>query len=747
MSSSEIDAEQAYLDVLYGRLDLVRDRTDADLRAVRRAGASGTPQARSERDAFATLYEDRLAQLHGVEERLCFGRLDMSDRSTRYIGRIGLFDDDQTQLLVDWRAPASRDFYQATSHRPGEVVRRRHVETHVRTVGAIYDDVLDLDTFENRPELVAHTSEATSLTTDGALLASLNAQRTGRMSDIVATIQSEQDEIVRAPLPGIVVVQGGPGTGKTAVALHRAAYLLYTHRDRLASRGVLLVGPSPVFLRYISQVLPSLGETGVVTATADELMPGVSVRGDDTEQAATLKGSLRMVDVLDRAVRQRVRIPEAERKLRVGSVSIPLRPRVMRSIADAARRGGRAHNAARVTFVRQMLQHLIDLYGQATGQIAEAIDRADVEATLRDSADVRRELNLAWPALSVEQTLVDLFASPEQLFAATPGWTNDDRAELLRSPSEGWTSADVALLDELAELIGEDDEDVTPEQHGRGGETEELRRAREVLQSMGGLASQLVSAESLTARFVEGGPSFSVAERAFADRTWTYGHVIVDEGQELSPMMWRLLLRRCPTKSFTVVGDMSQATGPGASSSWDAALTPHVREAWTRHDLTINYRTPARVMQQACAMLTAAGHETEPPTSVREGEAPIWQQLQPGETPSSRCSAVVDREVGTLREGRLAVIAPRAQLNALASVMQHHLSADADLQSSVVLLSAEQAKGLEFDVVVVVEPQQITTESANGARALFVAMTRPTQRLVMIGTTQPVGLSGVQPGA
>jgi DNA helicase IV len=248
VSTSEVEAEQAYLDVLYGRLDLVRDRTDAELRDVRRAGASGTPQARSERDAFATLYEVRLAQLHGVEDRLCFGRLDMRDASTRYIGRIGLFDDDQTQLLVDWRAPASRDFYQATSLRPGEVVRRRHLETQARKVGAIYDDVLELDAFENRPELVAHTSESTSLTTDGALLAALNARRTGRMTDIVATIQSEQDEIVRAPLPGILVVQGGPGTGKTAVALHRAAYLLFAERSRLAD-AVLVVGPSSTFLR------------------------------------------------------------------------------------------------------------------------------------------------------------------------------------------------------------------------------------------------------------------------------------------------------------------------------------------------------------------------------------------------------------------------------------------------------------------------------------------------------------------
>lgn len=729
MTNSEVDAEQAYVDVLYGRLDWLRGRTDAELSAVRRAGASGTPQARSERDAFATLYEERLVQLSGVEERLCFGRLDMSDRSVRYIGRLGLFDDDQSQLLVDWRAPASRDFYQATSLRPGDVVRRRHLETKGRSVAAIYDDVLDLDTFEARPDLVTHTSETTSLTTDGALLAALNAHRTGRMGDIVATIQSEQDEIVRAPLSGMLVVQGGPGTGKTAVALHRAAYLLYTHRERLESRGVLLVGPSPVFLRYISQVLPSLGETGVVTATTAELFPGVTVTGEDGEDTAALKGSQRMVDVLGKAVGQRVRVPAKERQLRVESTPITLRPRVMRSAAESARRNGRAHNAARAVFVRTMLQHLVDLYANATGHSPDAVDRADVESLLRDSRDVRRELNLAWPPLAAEQVLADLFASPERLFAATPGWSNDDRALLLRGRDEGWSSADVALLDEVAELIGADDEDAVAESHReRRVAADDLRHAREVLESFGGEAGQLVSAESLASRFTETEQLFTVAERAFVDRTWTYGHVIVDEAQELSPMMWRLLLRRCPTKSFTIVGDMAQATGPAVSASWEEALEPHLGGAWTRYDLTINYRTPARVMEGASAMLSAAGFPTSPPTSVREGEAPHVVRIDA----LASVADIVGEQESQLGGGRMAVIAPRVALPLLGVTLAPWLSSSEDeLRARVVLLSGEQAKGLEFDVVVVVDPASMAAEGHHGHRALFVAMTRPTQRLVL----------------
>jgi DNA helicase IV len=554
------------------------------------------------------------------------------------------------------------------------------------------------------------------------------------MTDIVATIQSEQDEIVRAPLPGILVVQGGPGTGKTAVALHRAAYLLYTHRDRLESRGVLLVGPTPVFLKYISQVLPSLGETGVVTATPEELLPGVIVTGRDDDAAAAIKGSLRMVEVLERAVQQRVRIPKVEGRLSVGSVTVPLRPRVMRSTAEAARRGGRTHNAARLVFVRNMLQHLIDLYANAAGQPLESIDRSDVESKLRESRDVRRELNLAWPPLAASQVLNDLLSSPERLFAATPGWSNDDRAAILRGRGEGWTVADVALLDELADLVGDDDDETAAEsQREHRVAADEIRHAREVLETIGGQAANLVSAEALAARFGETGPTFTVAERAFSDRTWTYGHVIVDEAQELSPMTWRLLLRRCPAKSFTVVGDMSQATGAASSASWDAALSPQVGDAWTRRDLTINYRTPAHVMDRACAMLTAAGHPTEPPTSVRDGEPPRWHQITTGEEggEGEAVAALVANEVDELGDGRLAVIAAKADVGLLSSALQPWLSASGDLQAPVVLLTADQVKGLEFDVVVIVDPRRISKEGPHGARGLFVALTRPTQRLVL----------------
>lgn len=280
-STGELAREQKYVAALYERLDVLRERTRGQLDAVLAQGASGTHQNRSERDSFAGMYAQRLARLWAVEHGLCFGRLDLAeeggpeashaeedraDEKRLYIGRIGLSDDDQHRLLIDWRAPVAQPFYRATPAAPMGVTRRRHLHSRGRTVTSIDDDLLDLD----------RISEADRATLNGeaALLAALGEKRTGRMRDIVATIQAEQDKIIRSDLNGVLVVQGGPGTGKTVVALHRAAYLLYTYRERLERRGVLILGPNPTFLRYIEQVLPSLGETDVLLSTAGELYPG-----------------------------------------------------------------------------------------------------------------------------------------------------------------------------------------------------------------------------------------------------------------------------------------------------------------------------------------------------------------------------------------------------------------------------------------------------------------------------------------
>src|SRR5690625_4244598 len=342
----------------------------------------GTHQNRSERDAFATLYEDRLALLESVEHRLVFGRLNLDAGESRYIGRIGLLSEDHQPILTDWRAPAARPFYQATAANPQGVRMRRHIQTKDRTVIAIEDDLLDLDAVGDETELVG----------EGALMAALAEHRTGRMGDIVATIQAEQDRIIRSDVDGVLVVQGGPGTGKTAVALHRAAYLLYAHRKRLQRSGVLIIGPSPVFLRYIEQVLPALGETGVVSMTLGELVPGVEVQRWEPDEIAEIKGRAVWEKIIARAVRARQRVlPEQD--LNIGGIRIRLKSSDIRTASTRSRRTGQPHNQARLTFVRTMLNFLAAQY-QEVAEHAKEEELGDIIEELRRAHDVRVALNL-----------------------------------------------------------------------------------------------------------------------------------------------------------------------------------------------------------------------------------------------------------------------------------------------------------------------------------------------------------------
>ncbi|MBC7551511.1 MAG: AAA family ATPase, partial [Cellulomonas sp.] len=593
---SELRGEQDTVDRLYHRLDSLRSQTRERLREVRRDGPSGSPQNRSERDAFATLYEDRIAQLEAVEDRLAFGRLDLFDGDQRYIGRIGLTDADHSSLLTDWRAPAAQAFYRATAAHSDGVVRRRHLITRGRSVTGIEDEVLDLDSISAPDgDAAAHLS---GLTGEGALLAALAAGRTGRMGDIVATIQAEQDAIIRADLAGALVVQGGPGTGKTAVALHRAAYLLYSHRRLLERSGVLLIGPSRVFLRYIDQVLPSLGETGVVTTTIAELYPRLEAVGVEDEAVAEIKGRPELAGVIARAVRQRQRVPAGAQEVRIDGNTVVITPHDVTEAIVRARRNHRPHNIARVTFVREMLSRLADQYVTQLGYPLAADERGDVLEELRSDRAIRIALNLAWMPLTPQKLIEDLFTQPARLAAAAPGLTAAERALLARAPGAPWAPAGGPLLDEAAGLPGEDDQaGRTQARADATNRTAELDYARRVLASSGN--EGLVSAELLADRFAHTGPRLTTAERAAADRTWTYAHVVVDEAQELSAMAWRMLLRRVPTRSMTIVGDVAQTSTRTGAHSWAQMLNPLLRGAWRLTELTVNYRTPAAVADAA----------------------------------------------------------------------------------------------------------------------------------------------------
>ena len=382
----EIEHEQVRIDTLYGRLDELRAETRASLDGVRRAKVGGHHQNRSERDAFATMYEDTLIRYQSAEEGLCFGRIDTSSGETTYVGRIGLSDAHRQQMLMDWRAPASEPFYRATPAQPAGLTRRRHIATRGRTVTGVEDQVLDAAAMTE--------DERSGLQGEGALMAALGARRTGRMGDIVATIQGEQDAIIRRDLAGTLVVQGGPGTGKTAVALHRAAYLLYRHRERIAKSGVLLVGPSPVFLRYIERVLPSLGETGAVLLTPGQLTPGVDTTLRDSPAVAAVKGDLRMVDVIRRMVRSYQRVPDEDQQLAVGPYSIVLTPADVRSARERARRTGDVHNVARTAFVQALLRTLADRLAHAQGMDSPGERLPELLDDLRAARDVRVAVNL-----------------------------------------------------------------------------------------------------------------------------------------------------------------------------------------------------------------------------------------------------------------------------------------------------------------------------------------------------------------
>ena len=710
----QLDREQAHVTTVYARLDELRAHTRDRLAEVRRRGAVGTHQNRSERDAFATLYEDRLAQLNSVEDRLLFGRLDLRDGQRRYIGRIGISDAEHQPLLTDWRAPAAQPFYQATAAHPGDVVLRRHLQTKGRTVVGLEDDLLDAEAVAG--DVV--------LSGEGALLAALAAERTGRMSDIVATIQAEQDAIIRSSLDGVLVVEGGPGTGKTAVALHRAAYLLYAHRNRIERSGVLVVGPSRVFLRYIEQVLPALGETGVVSTTIGDLLPGIEASAGEDPAVAEIKGRPIWARILSNAVRARQRIlPEQD--LRVGSLRLRLRTEDMTEAQARARRSRQPHNLARATFVRHMLAALAEQYLEAVGGGSE--DHAEVVEELRSTRDVRVALNLCWLPLTGTGLLEDLYAKPHRLAEAAPRLSAAERAALVRERGSAWTAADVPLLDEIAELLGDDDEGARArDQAERARRAEEVAYAQEML-AASGAGGGLVSAELVAQRFGGGSDNLTTAERAAADRSWTYGHVVVDEAQELSAMAWRALLRRNPSRSMTIVGDVWQTSSRGGARDWEQMLSRPLRQSFRTETLTVNYRTPESIMtlaQQAMqqwrpdlppAAVTSA--RDLPGAVVREKVTDLAEDLP----------AVVDRVRGT---GKLAVITSPSDREPLAAALG--AGQGLDLRAEVVVLDATGSKGLEFDVVVLAEPQAIL--DGGSPADLYVAMTRATQRLVLVHT-------------
>lgn len=742
----ELAGERAYVGQLYQRLDQLREVTESKLRSTRKNQSVGNHQNRSERDAYASFYEDRLAQYNAVDHRLAFGRLDMDDDAVRYVGRIGLATEDHERLLIDWRAPEAGTFYQATAFNRQGVRRRRHLMLERREVTGFEDDVLDSAMLDD---------EDASLHGEGALLAALNRKRTGRMGDIVATIQAEQDAIIRADLAGVRVVQGGPGTGKTAVALHRAAYLLYTFRERLNNSGVLVVGPSSSFMWYIERVLPSLGETGVVMSSLATLYPGLRAVPETDPAVARVKGDLRMAEVIKKAVADRQKVPAAPVRMAVDSMDITLSPKLVKHARATARSTGKTHNEARETFVKVLLKELTrQLNEKLDAAAGHAVDRPYLEEDVRNSMDVRRAINLAWMPLSPETLVRSLFSKPEYLASATQGILTDaERQVLVRPADQPFTESDVPLLDEAAELLG-DFSKVTgaaAAQRAEAAHQANLENARKALENVNQQLEDIgvdgvITAEQIAELNEETGERMTAARAAKSDRTWAYGHVVIDEAQELSAMQWRLLMRRCPMKSFTVVGDIAQASSAAAASSWAQALEPFVGERFHLDELTVNYRTPAQISDAAVSVARAAGLEISAPRAIREGNWSPSARVVGAENLIQSVVTTVSEEVAQAGGGLIGVIVADSRYRQVASAISTAHSGNTGtsksaLEHQILVLTPWEAKGLEFDVVIIVEPMDLI-EAANGSVGdLYVSMTRPTQRLHLIaGTDLPAGL-------
>jgi DNA helicase IV len=705
---AELHAEREHIAVLYARLDEERGAASGKLDGVLLDSTAETTEALWERDVAATTLSKRIGLLRVADNGLCFGRLDHDTDEITYVGRIGLFDedDDYEPLLVDWRAPIARPFYVATAANPEGLTRRRHFRTRGRRILAFHDDVLEQGVADS----------------DEVLIAALNAPRSDTMGDIVATIQSEQDEIIRLGRTGVVVIDGGPGTGKTVVALHRVAYLLYTHRERMSRRGVLIIGPNTGFLRYIGGVLPSLGETDVVFATPGELLPDVKSRVADP--AREIKGGLGMVDIISAAVADRQELPDTPIEIELDDVTVEIDEIVAGKARERARGRGLVHNRAQEVFheglVLALAEQAVDRIGEGWLNVRETPDLAGDLA-----ADVRRELITSdalaaaveglWPRLSPQRLLAELYTSLNRLAVAGAP------AELLRKRGNAWTVSDVPLLDEAAELLGALESEDEAEQTLREQEAY-AQGVLDILDTDEDPDEEMLRAVDLIdpgqlAERQEERDHRSLAERAAADREWTYGHVVVDEAQELSEMDWRALMRRCPSRSVTIVGDLAQRESPAGARSWATMLDEYVPNRWTYRQLTINYRMPAEIMDVAASVLSTMDATLQPPKSVRTSGVRPWSRWATEETLAAVVTEMVTRLEAEIGDGTVAVIAPDGST----------LNVDA------LLLPPRATKGLEFDAVIVVEPARIMAGPA-GTAELYVALTRPTQRLGVVHT-------------
>lgn len=660
MPHPELLDEQRHLERATAALRAMAARTTTALGATQAAATA----ADSEVAAFHL--RRRLESLADRDDALAFGRIDQEGERW-YVGRRHVEDEAGTALVVDWRAPVSVPFYRATVHDPLGLDRRRRFLTEGRQLL----DILEEDFSDPDRALLSGGIP-------DPLLAELERERTGTMRDIVATIAAEQDEVIRSPLDRLLLVQGGPGTGKTAVALHRAAYLLFEHRIELLERGVLVVGPNPVFLRYVADVLPSLGETAVRQTTVEGLRPA-TVRLDEAahepDAVGRIKGDGRMAAVIDRMVVDTIRVPDEPAAISTAWGLVRLLPDDVAASVDQVLSRRVTHATGKEALRNQLLHRAYELHERAAEVPAL---KANFVAAARSDRGFGRYLDRMWPTLAATTVVQRLLTNRAARRRASAAILGAEESDLLARPLPSrradarWWPAEVPLLDEAEARL-----------HGV--------------------------------------------------RT-TYGHIIVDEAQDLSAMALRMLARRAHAGSMTVVGDLAQATRPWGQRSWDE-VTEILRGAAepAYAELTVGYRTPAPILDLANRLLPLAAPEVTPARSIRStGEAPVVVATRAEERPGAVAAAVAD--VAGQR-GTVAVIATASHHDELAAALDAAgigWARGLDGLGSVALLTPLLAKGLEFDVVVVVEPAEVVRAEQAGHRALFVALTRPTRRLVVV---------------
>lgn len=691
----ELADEQRFVDHAYECLE--QTRNDAwQIREMNEASTGGTFQARYERNAFDEVLVGRLTQLDLGDAALVFGRIDRMTESPEvfesfHIGRIAVADSNREPVVVDWRAPVAEPFYRATGREPMGLVRRRHFAVQGREVlgiedelfgaghlGVGHDEGLDGTPASGAPQLRGYST----------LLTVLSRGRTGQLGDIVATIQAEQDEIIRSSQQGVLVVEGGPGTGKTVVALHRAAYLLYTFRFPLEDQGVLVVGPNRVFLRYIEKVLPSLGEAGVEQVVLADLVRGHSFSAKDSENVARIKGDLRMAKIVVNSVGDRQRALHKDVEIGFGAGYLRLTRGESATIVREARRRFRRHNAAHHWVETEVVTAMI------ASSHNQELDLESTRDALREIKEFQAVINYMWPVLTPAELLHDLYSSKALMRLAaqkvcTPAeYETLYRQRALSLADAKFSDADVAVLDEALAVLGP-----RPRRSGRINEADEIR---------------------------------------------TYGHIVIDEVQDLSPMQLRMISRRSLNGSMTIVGDIAQATSAHAPASWQEVLAHLPKKNPSRIiGLTVGYRIPKQIMDLATQVMLAAAPNQVAPVSVREGDAaPKFVQCSSGEL-LAKLMDETNRLVTELSDGNVAIVCPDEMTEEICRALDSAKivfgrAGASGIEFGLTVVPVSVIKGLELDGVVVVEPAKIVAAQTHGLRALYVALTRSTRRLSVV---------------